>query len=454
MRRWAAAALFHAGVPHPLVTQVLRHAATWSDESYILASAKLTAVPAAPRMPPLGMPVFAAATPGGRFDATAGPRRPPAGLGATPQTPGASGHGPGGRRPRRQGGPHRHRVHPDSYRGRAIPEGQVFRTPAPGPRLHVRDPTDGRLERFAIMVTGRDRAADGDRLATLDAAHERVPLGEGAPFGYDAIVLLPEGRPPPEAPADLASLAAYAMPWPTAPRSYSVARPPHSLPGRPAARAGPSRPPGSRAARTTRWPTAPPLTPAAAQPPPRPPGGRVSQRGAPPVTTEACSLPRARPPSLSLSLSPLCGDAALGPRHILRFPPRRAPRHRHRPDTAHGSALSGTASHSGFAAASLSFLTFWLRCCLSFLSPPLPPGETALRARPGFARSSRSDVHWHLCPCSAPILQPPIRRFSPAAAWPAAVERRRRSPRSTGRFRQLRSERIRSSVVNGGRRPE
>ena len=81
MRRWAAAALFHAGVPHPLVTQALRHATARSDESYILESAKLTSVPAAPRMPPLGMPVFAAATPGGRFDATAGPRRPPAGLG-------------------------------------------------------------------------------------------------------------------------------------------------------------------------------------------------------------------------------------------------------------------------------------------------------------------------------------------------------------------------------------
>ena len=34
-------------------------------------------------------------------------------------------------------------------------------------------------------MTGSDRAADGDRLATVDAAHECVPLGEGAPFGYD-----------------------------------------------------------------------------------------------------------------------------------------------------------------------------------------------------------------------------------------------------------------------------
>ena len=56
-------------------------------------------------------------------------------------------------------------------------------------------------------MTGADRADDGDRLAIVHAAHERVQLGEGAPFGCDAIVLSPEGRPPPEAPADPAGLA-------------------------------------------------------------------------------------------------------------------------------------------------------------------------------------------------------------------------------------------------------
>ena len=36
--------LFHAGVPRPLVTQVLLQASARSDEPYILESAKLTAV--------------------------------------------------------------------------------------------------------------------------------------------------------------------------------------------------------------------------------------------------------------------------------------------------------------------------------------------------------------------------------------------------------------------------
>ena len=56
-------------------------------------------------------------------------------------------------------------------------------------------------------MTGPDHAVDGDRLAMVHAAHERVPLGEGAPFRLPA-----EGRPPPEAPAHLFDLAAYALP--------------------------------------------------------------------------------------------------------------------------------------------------------------------------------------------------------------------------------------------------
>ena len=102
---------------------------------------------------------------------------------------------------------------PDTYRIRVFSEGQVDLAPTPGPRLYLQDPTDGLLERFALMVTGPDRVDDDDRLATAHAAHERVPLGECAPVGYDAIVLPPEGRPPPEAPADLAGLAGVGRSW-------------------------------------------------------------------------------------------------------------------------------------------------------------------------------------------------------------------------------------------------
>ena len=149
---------------------------------------------------------------------------------------------------------------------------------------NLRDTTDGHLKRFALMVTGPDRADDGDRLATVHAAHERVPLGEAAPFGYNAIVLPPEDRPPPEAPADLTGLAAYAVQWPTAPRRYSVARSPHPGQGCPA------------------WCRLP-----------GPPAGLAlgSHRPCPPSTllrTFATARPSPRPPylsvlSLSLSLS-------------------------------------------------------------------------------------------------------------------------------------------------------
>ena len=83
-RRGAAAALFHAGVPRPLVTQALRHASARSDEPYILESAKLTAVATAPRMPPPGRSAGAAGAPRGgvpphRGPPTAVPRLHPAG---------------------------------------------------------------------------------------------------------------------------------------------------------------------------------------------------------------------------------------------------------------------------------------------------------------------------------------------------------------------------------------
>ena len=55
--------------------------------------------------------------------------------------------------------------------------------------------------------TGPARADYAERLAATGAAHERVPPGEGAPFGYVPTVLPPEGRTPPEAPAALTGLA-------------------------------------------------------------------------------------------------------------------------------------------------------------------------------------------------------------------------------------------------------
>ena len=63
---------------------------------------------------------------------------------------------------------------------------------------------------------------------TPPAAPGNGTLGAGAPFGHDPRV--PEGyRPADEAPADLSSLAACALPWPTArlpaPAPRTVARP-------------------------------------------------------------------------------------------------------------------------------------------------------------------------------------------------------------------------------------
>ena len=119
-------------------------------------------------------------------------------------------------------------------------------------------------------------------------------------------------------------------------------------------------------------------------PPPGPPpavvGGRTAGEAPPPRNLGAVPPARARPLCLlslpiSLSFPPLCGDAALAPCHFFCRP--RAPRPRHRPDAALGSALSGTAySHSG-SAASLFFLP---------LSPEggqfLAPGPAALATRP------------------------------------------------------------------------
>ena len=69
-------------------------------------------------------------------------------------------------------------------------------------------------------MTGPDWADDADRLSTVGPAHERVPPGEGAPFGYvPNVIWVPalEDRPSsPPPPADLTGMAAYAVPWPRA----------------------------------------------------------------------------------------------------------------------------------------------------------------------------------------------------------------------------------------------
>ena len=73
--------------------------------------------------------------------------------------------------------PHRRRAQTRPVPWPCHPRGQVLHVPAPGPRLYLRDPTDGRLGRFALMVSGTDRDADGDHLATGHSAHAHVRLG-------------------------------------------------------------------------------------------------------------------------------------------------------------------------------------------------------------------------------------------------------------------------------------
>ena len=67
-------------------------------------------------------------------------------------------------------------------------------------------------------------AARNAAALTVHAAREYVPLGEGAPLGYDAI----RGPPPradPRPVADLSGLAAYALTWPTKPRCAATPPP-------------------------------------------------------------------------------------------------------------------------------------------------------------------------------------------------------------------------------------
>ena len=197
----------------------------------------------------------------------------------------------------------------------------------------------GLAPRHASAVSGASRlgrlgasANPADHLAAVGAAHERVPLGEGAPFWYLPIVLPPEGRPPPEAPAALTRLATYAVPWP---RHYSVTRPSH--PRLPQTADSPPRTqvPGGRATRAC----IPPTTRGGS-------GARTASEVRPSVTWGPFLRPAPARPAYylypSLSIPPLCGDAALAPRHFFRRP--RALRSLHLSDAALSGALSSTLS--------------------------------------------------------------------------------------------------------------
>ena len=123
-------------------------------------------------------------------------------------------------------------------------------------------------------------------------------------------------------------------------------------------------------------------------------GGQDGQRGAPPRNSEAFPPARARPPcplclSVSLSLHLSLVSAALRRRGASATPFFSPPPGAAAPASARRRPPQRSIRHS--------IVTFWLRRCLSVLSSPLrvPPGATALRARPGCARSSRS----RMCTC-------------------------------------------------------
>ena len=92
-----------------------------------------------------------------------------------------SGRNPGGHRLRYQGGPHRRRAHARRVPRARLTGGPGLPHPGPraGPKLYLRDPADGRLERYALIVTGPDRADDADRLSTVGSAHRTQALPAG-----------------------------------------------------------------------------------------------------------------------------------------------------------------------------------------------------------------------------------------------------------------------------------
>ena len=150
------------------------------------------------------------------------------------------------------------------------------------------------------------------------------------------------------------------------------------------------------------------------------------------------TCPPARTPPPPTLFPPRCGDAAIAPRPLFRRPWAAAA-----PASARRRPRPRSIRHS--------IVTFWLRCCLSVCPfSPSPPRGIALG--PGPAAHDPRARACALVPLSSADLAVADSRSSHAATRPLSSDAAGR--RSAGRFRQLRSERIRSSVVNGGRRPE
>lgn len=183
---------------------------------------------------------------------------------------------------------------PDPYRGAAYSEGQVFLTPAPGPRLYLRDHSDGRLERFALLATDPARAgAPGARVATVRDGFSAVPLeGDSTDDGPgDGLAVdLPGPRPAAAAAAALADprpVTALAVPWPTTRQPYAVAQPPFRGRGRPRGRRLPAPAPAPRRSSPRGAPA--PIDPG----PGAGPIPHVARAGSPP----AAARRRGRPPT-------------------------------------------------------------------------------------------------------------------------------------------------------------
>ena len=82
----------------------------------------------------------------------------------------------------------------------------MFLTPAPGPRLYLRDHSEGRLVRVALQAAGPTREeANADRVATVRGGFYFVPLtddpSDGAP-GPGLAAALPAAGPGPVAAVD------------------------------------------------------------------------------------------------------------------------------------------------------------------------------------------------------------------------------------------------------------
>ena len=122
------------------------------------------------------------------------------------------------------------------------PRRQVILTPAPGPRLYLRDHSEGRLERFALLATAPTRDEEyGNRVATIHKSFSAVPLADDPPDGAPGpgpAAALPAVGPGPATAPDAASmdpgpLTVFAVQWPTTRQPYAVAQPPFQGNGHP-----------------------------------------------------------------------------------------------------------------------------------------------------------------------------------------------------------------------------